>query len=144
MYELERNIFWAIFTELFFVILAIILKEDNRKMIIVLIFGTVLAGIIGFGKSIFASNSFIASYPSYPSDALYFNEHYYKVFIYPSSVDKSYEATKIYATTTCNNLHGYVAVSDANSAELDFVWNLLSLSEKEHPGTQGFACEWNN
>lgn len=48
MEELGRNIFWAFFSEILFFILAIILKEDKRKVVIVLIVGTLISGAIGF------------------------------------------------------------------------------------------------
>lgn len=52
MEVLGRNIFWSFFTELLFVILAIALKEDKRKVVVVLIVGTLIAGTIGFGGAL--------------------------------------------------------------------------------------------
>lgn len=72
MDDLGRNIFWAIFTELLFVVLAIVLKDDKRKMVTVLVIGTLLAGIIGFWKPLFQfvlstiPNSALSTYPTYP------------------------------------------------------------------------------
>lgn len=70
MYELVRNIFWAILTELLFVILAIILKDDKRKMTTVLIVGTILAGVVGFLTNSFtrAGNFFLTSPSSSSTD----------------------------------------------------------------------------
>ena len=48
MDDLGRNIFWAFFTELLFVILAIVLKDDKRKVVTVLVFGTLIAGSVWF------------------------------------------------------------------------------------------------
>lgn len=49
---LGRNLFWAFLSELAFVILAIFLKEDKSKVVMVLIIGTFISGIVGFGGSI--------------------------------------------------------------------------------------------
>jgi hypothetical protein len=46
MVELGRNIFWALLSELLFIVLAFILKDDKRKVVIVLVIGTILSGII--------------------------------------------------------------------------------------------------
>lgn len=49
---LGRNLFWAFLSELLFVILAIILKEDKSKVVTVLIIGTLISGAVGFGGTI--------------------------------------------------------------------------------------------
>jgi len=52
MTELARNIFWSLLTEIIFVGLAVILRDDKRKMVSLLLVGTILAGVIGFGQSV--------------------------------------------------------------------------------------------
>jgi len=53
MVELGRNVFWALLSELLFIGLAAILKDDKRKVVIVLIIGTIFSGIIWCVSSIF-------------------------------------------------------------------------------------------
>lgn len=60
MDEIGRNIFWAILSELFFVFLAIILKENKQKSILVLVAGTIISGIVGFWSLLFSPNSYDA------------------------------------------------------------------------------------
>jgi hypothetical protein len=50
--ELGRNFFWSLLTELAFVILAVLLRENKRRMILVLSIGTFIAGVIGFGPKL--------------------------------------------------------------------------------------------
>lgn len=57
MEDFGRNIFWAFFTELQFIMLAIILREDKRKVIIVLTVGTLVAGCVGFILPVVLPNS---------------------------------------------------------------------------------------
>jgi len=64
MDDLGLKIFWTFATELLFVGLAIVLKDDKRKVVMVLAIGTLFAGIIGFGKSVFLYVSDNA--PSFP------------------------------------------------------------------------------
>lgn len=61
MFELGRNIFWALFSELFFVILALFLKDDKRKMIAILFLGTVFSGFIWFWGIMFSPSPSTAS-----------------------------------------------------------------------------------
>ena len=49
MTEFAQNIFYAFVTELFFILLSIFLREDKKKVVAVLIFGTLLSGFIGYG-----------------------------------------------------------------------------------------------
>lgn len=53
MAELGRNIFWSLITEIIIVGLAIVLKDDKRKVVVALAVGTLLAGFIGFGQPIY-------------------------------------------------------------------------------------------
>jgi serine/threonine-protein kinase len=48
MSELSRNLFIALLVETVVILLAIILKEDKRKMAVALIIGTIIAGMLGF------------------------------------------------------------------------------------------------
>jgi hypothetical protein len=52
MIELSRNLFWSGITELLVIGLAIWLKNDKRKMVMVLAIGTFIAGAIGFGSPV--------------------------------------------------------------------------------------------
>jgi Tol biopolymer transport system component len=49
MDQLGRDLFAALLTELIFVMLAILLRDDKRRVAVVLAIGTLIAGIIGFG-----------------------------------------------------------------------------------------------
>jgi len=53
MPEFGRSIFWSLLAEIFFVGLAFVLKDDKRKVVAVLAVGTLFAGVIGFGQSIY-------------------------------------------------------------------------------------------
>lgn len=61
MFELGRNIFWALFSELFFVILAVFLRDDKRRMIVVLFLGSVFSGIIWVLGAMFSPSSSASS-----------------------------------------------------------------------------------
>lgn len=52
MSEFWQNIFYAFVAELFVILTAWLVKEDKRKQVLVLGFGTAIAGIIGFGPDI--------------------------------------------------------------------------------------------
>jgi hypothetical protein len=52
MIDIGRNLFGSLLTELIVIALAILVKDDKRKMIAILAIGTILAGIIGFGSPI--------------------------------------------------------------------------------------------
>lgn len=47
---LGRAIFWAVFSELLFIFLAVIIKDEKRR-ITVLVVGTIISGVIGFALS---------------------------------------------------------------------------------------------
>ena len=111
--------------------------------ILVIVFSfTILSG----GTATTVPNSSTTSNSSHPSDAVYFNNHYYKNFIYPSSMlgSDDGETSLNYATTTCNSLNGYMAIADADSEETEFMAELYSQFEKEHPDAVWFVCEWDN
>jgi len=58
--EIGRSLFGSLITELFIVVLAIVLRDDKRKVAAVLAIGTLIAGLIGFRQSIFQSISQLA------------------------------------------------------------------------------------
>lgn len=53
--ELGRNLFGSLLTEVLVILLAILVKDDKRKVVVVLGVGTVLAGIVGFGSLLLQS-----------------------------------------------------------------------------------------
>lgn len=53
MEELNRNLFASFFVELVVVVLAILLKDDKRKVAAVLAIGTLIVGFVGFREYIF-------------------------------------------------------------------------------------------
>lgn len=53
MVEIGQNVFWSLVAELLFIFLAILLKDNKRRMAGVLAIGTLFAGIIGFGQPIY-------------------------------------------------------------------------------------------
>jgi hypothetical protein len=57
MSEFVQNIFYAFVAEVFVVLTAWLVKEDKRRQVIVLVFGTSIAGANGFGPIIFHSLS---------------------------------------------------------------------------------------
>jgi len=52
MSELGRNLFGSLLTECIIIVLAILVRDDKRKMVAILGIGTILAGVIGFGSPI--------------------------------------------------------------------------------------------
>ena len=50
--ELGKNLFGSLLTELLVLLIAIFVKDDKRKMAIVLLLGTTIAGMIGFGPQL--------------------------------------------------------------------------------------------
>lgn len=124
-------------------------SSNNPNWTAIFIIGAVLLAmgfvfIVLSGAAVVAvSNSSTTSNSSHPSGASYYNGHYYMVLAYPSSLSGSgYEATKSYATTTCNNLNGYTAI--VSSSEQDFVSNLGIQFSKSNPNVSHFFCEWDN
>ena len=52
MADIGRNLFGSLLTELIVIVLAVLVKDDKRRMITILGIGTILAGVIGFGNQI--------------------------------------------------------------------------------------------
>jgi hypothetical protein len=48
MVEIGRNLFYSLAAEVIVVVFAILLKDDKRKVVLVLVLGTLIAGLIGF------------------------------------------------------------------------------------------------
>ena len=64
MTDLGRNLFYALLAELFVVIVAVLVKDDKRKLAMVLGVGTLIAALLGFGPQI---SAMIGRFPSTPS-----------------------------------------------------------------------------
>ena len=79
---------------------------------------------------------------SHPGDTVYFDNHYYKILIYPSSVT-GYEESKSYAKRACSDLYGYPAVLDVGE-ESEFVGEFIAKFQNEHPDEKFFVCERDN
>ena len=47
--DLGRNLFYAFIAELLVAVIALLVREDKKKVIVVLLVGTIIAGSIGFG-----------------------------------------------------------------------------------------------
>ena len=52
MYELWRNIFYALLAELFIVLISLLAKENKRRQVLILAVGTTIVGIFGFCPSL--------------------------------------------------------------------------------------------
>jgi len=55
--NIGKELFYSLFVELIVVVVAIIVRDDKRKIAFVLFVGTALAGIIGYGSQIFSQMS---------------------------------------------------------------------------------------
>lgn len=61
--ELGRNLFYFFIGELGSILLAILLKENRRLMVLALVLGSVISGYVGFGRQNTGINVFISEIP---------------------------------------------------------------------------------
>lgn len=56
MIDMGRNLFYALLTELLVAIIALLVKDDKKKMAIILGVGTIIAGLVGFSHQILSTS----------------------------------------------------------------------------------------